>query len=529
MPSYITTLVFTLLISSALAIPAPVSSPQRKGRSFKVERIRNANFGGHDGTAALIKAKRKWGMEVPSELEESHTLAKRHIILNGAAEINAALVGALGLSGGGNSGNGAGGGKVPAKGVVTVTRTHTELLQPTNTGAAASTATAALLSNSTEVGEVPATPDASDVEFLSPVQIGGQTLNMDFDSGSSDLWVFNIQLPQDAQAGHTVFDPTKSATFELIQGATFSISYGDGSGAAGNVGTDTVNIGGATVTSQAVELATALSSSFVQDTQNNGLVGLAFSKLNTVKPVQQTTFFDNVIPTLAEPVFTADLKAGTAGAYEFGAIDTTKFSGSLSWAPINTTSGFWQFSSTKFSINNGAQMTEDGGQAIADTGTTLMLVNPAVVNAYYSNVNGAINNDSVGGVTFPCSATLPDLQVDIGGNYMANVPGQIINFAKVDAAGTSKSSIAYCLGTLADMGVAQLVLEVCKPRPPIFRSMGISFSKRNLWLSMEVITPLEWRRITRYSAQDVFLDRLVEIAVMSIEGRRGFSRRIDTH
>ena len=134
-----------------------------------------------------------------------------------------------------------------------------------------------------------------------------------------------------------------------------------------------------------------------------------------------------------------------------------------------------------------------------------MLVNPAVVNAYYSNVNGAVNNASVGGVTFPCSATLPDLQVDIGGNYMANVPGHIINFAKVDAAGTSKSSIAYRLGTLADMGVAQLVSEVCKPRPPIFRSMGISFSKRNLWLSMEVITPLEWRRITRYSCSSRLL------------------------
>jgi hypothetical protein len=454
MPSYVLALIFTLLISSVLAIPASIPPSQLKGRSFRVERIRNSNFGGHDGTGALIKAKRKWGMEVPSELLESHALAKRHMIQAGAAEINAALLGALDLSGGGGSGAGAGtgGGKAAAKGVVTVTVTQTLDAQPTNTGAPATSATAAVSSSSTGntgngsgVGEVPATPEASDVEFLSPVQIGGQTLNMDFDSGSSDLWVFNTQLPQNAQAGHTNFDPTKSPTFELMQGSTFSISYGDGSGAAGIVGTDVVNIGGATVTSQAVELATAVSSSFIQDTQSNGLVGLAFSKLNTIKPTKQKTFFDNAMPTLAEPVFTADLKAGSTGAYEFGAIDTTKFSGSLSWAPINTTNGFWQFSSTKFSVNNGAQMTEAGGQAIADTGTTLMLVNPAVVNMYYSNVNGAVNNASVGGITFPCSATLPDLQVDIGGNYMANIPGHIINFAQVDPAGTSKSSrcVAY--------------------------------------------------------------------------------------
>lgn len=454
MPSYILILVFTLLTSTVFAIPASVPSTQLKGRSFKVERIRNANFGGHDGTAALIKAKRKWGMEVPSELLESHALARRHRIQAGAAEINAALLGALDLIGGGDSSAGAGTGgnsNAHAKGIVTVTRTHTAHIQPTNTGAATASATTGVFSNSTGnpgngtgVGEVTATPEASDVEFLSPVQIGGQTLNMDFDSGSSDLWVFNTQLPQNSQAGHTNFDPAKSSTFKVMQGSSFSISYGDGSGAAGKVGTDVVNIGGATVTSQAIELATAVSSSFVQDTHNNGLVGLAFSKLNTVKPTKQKTFFDNAMPTLAEPVFTADLKAGATGFYEFGAIDTTKFSGPLSWAPINATNGFWQFSSTKFSIDNGAQMTEAGGQAIADTGTTLMLVNPAVVNMYYSNVNGAVNNASVGGITFPCSATLPDLQVDVGGNYMANIPGHIINFAKVDQAGTSEFSSPCC-------------------------------------------------------------------------------------
>jgi hypothetical protein len=123
---------------------------------------------------------------------------------------------------------------------------------------------------------------------------------MDFDSGSSDLWVFNTQLAAASQTGHTNFDPSKSTTFKLMQGASFSISYGDGSGAAGNVGTDTVNIGGATVTSQAIELATAVSSSFVQDTQSNGLVGLAYSKLNTVKPTAQKTFFDNAKSSLAD-------------------------------------------------------------------------------------------------------------------------------------------------------------------------------------------------------------------------------------
>lgn len=38
-------------------------------------------------------------------------------------------------------------------------------------------------------GAVPASPEANDLEYLAPVTIGGQTLNLDFDTGSSDLYV----------------------------------------------------------------------------------------------------------------------------------------------------------------------------------------------------------------------------------------------------------------------------------------------------------------------------------------------------
>jgi hypothetical protein len=93
--------------------------------------------------------------------------------------------------------------------------------------------------------------------------------------------MFSTDLSPAASTGHGVFDATKSTSFKKSDGLQWSISYGDGSGAAGTVGTDKVTIGGVSVEGQTVELANAVSRSFVEDTNTDGLVGLAFSNLNT--------------------------------------------------------------------------------------------------------------------------------------------------------------------------------------------------------------------------------------------------------
>lgn len=47
------------------------------------------------------------------------------------------------------------------------------------------------LAAATDDGTVTASPeDAYDSEYLCPVTVGGQTLNLDFDTGSADLYLF---------------------------------------------------------------------------------------------------------------------------------------------------------------------------------------------------------------------------------------------------------------------------------------------------------------------------------------------------
>ncbi|KAI0533433.1 aspartic peptidase domain-containing protein [Xylaria digitata] len=407
----------------ALVAASPTNMIQKRG-VYKVERVRNPNAIPRNGPRSLLKTLRKYRMPVPASLlnavEKQEELISKREPRRQKGMGNGDNAGGFSATAQGRKGNGRG-----RKGEGNGNATASGNLAPQE-GATA---------NTNGTGIVENVPEANDVEYLSPVNIGGQVVNLDFDTGSSDLWVFNTQLSSAATQGHSLYDPSSSANFQLIQNAQFQIQYGDGSGAEGIVGTDVVNIGGAEVKAQAVELATAVTQSFVDDIATDGLLGLAFSSINTVQPNQQKTFFDNVQSSLAEPLFTADLRAGANGAYEFGRIDTTKFTGDLTFVDIDNSQGFWQFTSDTFAVDGGnAQTSVKGNQAIADTGTTLLLADPAVAEAYYAQVDGAQNDQQQGGFTIPCSANLPDLQLAVG-DAMATVKGADLSFAPVDAAG----------------------------------------------------------------------------------------------
>jgi hypothetical protein len=246
-------------------------------------------------------------------------------------------------------------------------------------------------------------------------------------------WVFSTALRPSVIGQHSAYNSTKSSTFEKLDGATFSLSYGDGSGAAGTVGFDTVSIGDATVTRQAIELATAVSISFVEDADSDGLVGLGFSSINSVLPNPQRTFFENIMTELTQSVFTADLELDGSGTYEFGTIDNAKYKGEVTFTPVNASSGFWQFESMSYRINGKTVHRSNASPAIADTGTSLALLDPEVVNAYYAQVPTAVFDTAIGGYVYDCSANLPDIAIAVGDTYMANIPGSGMTFTEVNS------------------------------------------------------------------------------------------------
>ncbi|KAI0101732.1 secreted aspartic proteinase precursor [Nemania sp. FL0031] len=297
-------------------------------------------------------------------------------------------------------------------------------------------------------GSVVATPEANDIAYLTTVQIGTppQALNLDFDSGSSDLWVFSTETFPNEVGNQTLYNPTRSSTAQKVDGATWSIRYGDDSSSSGVVYGDVVSVGGISYPGQAVEVATNVSAQFTRESETDGLLGLAFSKLNTVKPKQAKTWFDNVAEKMLDaPVWTADLKHHAPGTYDFGRIDKSKYTGDITYVPVDTTDGFWTFTMTGWAAANGTYRTSNF-TGIADTGTTLGIFPDPAVQEYYNSFKGASMDDTVGGYIFPCNSTPPAFTVGIGGGGKVTIPGSYINYAPL---GDSQN---HCFGGIQSNG-----------------------------------------------------------------------------
>jgi len=256
------------------------------------------------------------------------------------------------------------------------------------------------------------------MEYVVPVKIGtpGVTLHLDFDTGSSDLWVWSSELSgASSTSGHTIYNPANSSTAKEATG-TWKISYGDGSSASGNVYTDSVQVANITIPNQSIELAKTASSSFLQDGGNDGLLGLAWPSINTVSPKPVATPVENMITEkLIDPaVFTVKLDRGdNAGFYSFGYIDPKLAPETVTYTKVDNSQGFWQVASESISIN-GKSVARSGNTCILDTGTTLALVDDTILQEIYGGIEGATFDQQQGGWKYPEGATVPAIEFAVG-------------------------------------------------------------------------------------------------------------------
>ena len=243
------------------------------------------------------------------------------------------------------------------------------------------------------------------------------------------LQVFSTELPastlKSAGSSHTIYDPKKSSTYKATSGSQWKISYGDGSSASGTVGTDSLDIGGLIIKNQSIELANTLSTEFASGA-GDGLLGLAFGSINTVTPKPVATPVENLIADQEIPadqeLFTANLGSYRDASdpdkgesfYTFGFIDqdVLKTAGVTQpfYTPVDNSQGFWMFDSASATVN-GKTISRSGNTAIADTGTTLALIDDATCKAIYDAIPGGTYDSTQQGYLFPNTVTADQIPV----------------------------------------------------------------------------------------------------------------------
>lgn len=103
------------------------------------------------------------------------------------------------------------------------TTTTTSKASSTPKTSSTSTKTTTTTSATLQSASVQATDVGTDRAYYVNVTVGSTQMLLNFDTGSSDLWVFSSLLSSSQRGSHKLYTPSGSS-----QG-TFSISYGEGS------------------------------------------------------------------------------------------------------------------------------------------------------------------------------------------------------------------------------------------------------------------------------------------------------------
>lgn len=266
------------------------------------------------------------------------------------------------------------------------------------------------------------TLDNEETLYFANVTMGtpAQTLRLHIDTGSSDLWVNYAKSTYCAgktdpctEAG--TYAPNSSTTYEYVNSA-FNISYVDGSGSAGDYATDTVRIGGASLTGQQFGIGYTSSS-------EEGILGIGYAaneaiieyNLPTYVNLPQNMVQSGLINSNAYSLWLNDLDAST-GSILFGGVNTEKYTGSLETLPILKESGVYAefiiaLTGVGMDGTSNSIASNLNTAALLDSGSSLMYLPDDVATDIFT-ATGATYDNSQGAAFVDCDLANNDSTID---------------------------------------------------------------------------------------------------------------------
>jgi len=278
--------------------------------------------------------------------------------------------------------------------------------------------------------------DFQNAQYFGPIELGGQTFTVIFDTGSSNLWVPAQNCSWHTCWFHKRYDASKSQTFKP-DGRKYSVQYGSGP-VEGVFASDTVKVGDISVSNQLFAQVSQVSFgplnlAFAAG-KFDGLLGLGFKSISQYNiPTPFESMIDQKL--VDEPVFAFYLQsdASATGELIFGGIDKSHFTGELVNVPL-TSETYWEVSLDKVTYGSDT-IVGSAQKAIIDSGTSL-LAGPKDAVASLAQKAGATSIAGGKEYILNCSNvdSLPTLTVTLGGkdfalegkDYVLNTGGQCL-------------------------------------------------------------------------------------------------------
>jgi cathepsin D len=266
-----------------------------------------------------------------------------------------------------------------------------------------------------------------DAQYYGPISLGTplQTFEVVFDTGSANLWVASSECT-DCGKTKPLYDHTKSSTYQP-NGTIFKIQYGSGP-VSGFYSYDTLTWAQSSLAHTEFAEVTDISGLGTASwalAAFDGILGMAYPSIavDGVLPPFQELFMSGLIP-MNQFAFYLTSNPSNPGELTLGGSDPTKYTGSISWAPV-TSQTYWETQMAYLKV--GATSETNVTRAVLDTGTST-LAGPVKDVANIAAQLGATPVVPGEEYAILCAKapTLPDIHIGLNGVDYVLTPSQYL-------------------------------------------------------------------------------------------------------
>lgn len=212
-----------------------------------------------------------------------------------------------------------------------------------------------------------------DYDYYGEISLGTpkQTFKVNFDTGSSNLWVPTNRC---RNCNNRKEYMSKSSSTYVKNGTKVTIPYRSGN-VKGFLSKDTLSLGSITLTSVTfTEINEEMGTDYYFSVFD-GVLGLGYppKAVGGATPVFDVMISENKVPS---PIFSFYLGRNKTdsigGEITFGGMNNNHYSGKITYVPV-TTKGFWQFKMDNGKLGTNTTVCSGGCQAIANTGSPFII------------------------------------------------------------------------------------------------------------------------------------------------------------